>query len=460
MKNILSFEWKLFLRNKAEVLVWIFMLVSGLYAVFYGTSFRQRQSEVVSRLDSSYAAWAQKLLDGFTTDTTAQEGKEAYRSSTDPFLNEYRAGTTVWKAPEPLQALSIGQSDNQPFYYNLWVSRNVYLSGYGELRNPDKLLAGNFDLAFVFLYLFPLLIIVYTYPAVSRDREAGIAPLLLAQGLSLHRILAGRLLFRFLIVWALVVVLSLAGYGINSVPFDTFVPWLLIVTVYLLAWFSMVYFVLSFRESSAVSALILVGVWVLFLFLIPSAVNNRYRTEDPENVQLSDLGRQYGSRLWKMDKADLIDTLFLVRPQWSKYPVKDTSEVRSVAYSFLSMLKLNGEGRRIDSLLLAEQKKLGKLDIVNPAYSVQRALNHLAGTETVFYAGFRKDAGDYQAKRLEIIHDFRLSGRPFGKQDFRNLPAFGQAEAQRSAHALRVMLPVLLLTFLAGGLGALNWRRS
>jgi len=456
MKNILSFEWKLFVRSKTEVLVWLFMLASGLYAVFYGASFQQRQQEVVSRLDSSYTARIQKQLDGFSADTTTKEGKTEYNYSTDPFLSEYRVGTTVWKAPEPLQALSIGQGDNQPFYYNLWVYRNVYLSGHGELRNPDKLLAGNFDLAFVFLYLFPLLIIVYTYSAVSKDKEAGIAPLLLAQGLSFRRFLAGRLLFRFLVVFALVILLSLAGYSINRVPFDTFLPWLLIVIVYLLFWFAVVYLVLSFRKSSAVSALILVSIWVLFLFFIPSALNNQYDPEDPENVHLSDLSREYSGSLWEMDKVRLIDTLFRVKPEWARYPVKDTNVVRSVAYSYLNMLKLNEEGSRIDSALIAEQKRLRKLDIINPAFSVQRALNNLAGTETDFYASFRKEASDYQAERLAIINDYRLSGRKFTKEDFTGLPEFREKKDRRGLNAL---LPVLVFTAVLGILGVIRWKR-
>lgn len=456
MKNILSFEWKLFIRSKTEVLVWLFMLASGLYAVFYGASFQQRQQEVVSRIDSSYTARIQKQLDGFTADTTTQDGKTAYLYSTNPFLNENRVGTTVWKTPEPLQALSIGQSDNQPFYYNLGAYRNVYLSGHGELRNPDKLLAGNFDLAFVFLYLFPLLIIVYTYSAVSKDKEAGIAPLLLAQGVSFRRFLSGRLLFRFLMVFVLVILLSLTGYGINRVPFDTFLPWLLIVIMYLLFWFAVVYLVLSFRKSSAVSALILVSIWVLFLFFIPSALNNRYDPEDPENVHLSDLGREYSRGLWEMDKARLIDTLFRVKPEWARYPVKDSNVVRSVAYSYLNMLKLNEEGWNIDRTIMTDQKKHRKLDIINPAFSVQRALNNLAGTETDFYASFRKDASDYQAERLEVIHDYRLSGRKFTKEDFLGLPEF---RVEKDRRGLNALLPVLVLTAVVGILGVIRWKR-
>lgn len=460
MKNILSFEWKLFIRSKTEVLIWLFMLISGLYAIFYGTSFQQRQQEVVSALDSSYNARIERQLSGFSADTTTKEGKEAYNYSTDPFLNEYRVGTMVWKTPAPLQALSIGQSDNQPFYYNLWVYRNVYLSGEGELRNPDKLLAGNFDLAFVFLYLFPLLIIVYTYSALSKDKEAGIAPLLFSQGLSLRRFVAWRLLFRFLVVFALVILLSLAGYTFAKVPFDTFVFWLLGNALYLIFWFSVVYLVLSFRKSSALSALILVSLWVLFLFFIPSVINNRYRAEDPENVHLSDLSREYSGSLWDLGKKPLMDTLWHVRPQWANYPVKDTNEVRSVAYSFLNTLKLNEEGFKIDRDMITEQEKLRKPDIINPASAIQRALNDLAGTETDVYVTFRKDASDYQVKRLEAIHDFRLSGRRFNREDFLSLPVFQPTGAKSTLSFLQALLPAIYLTLILLIAGILLHRRT
>jgi ABC-2 type transport system permease protein len=48
------------------------------------------------------------------------------------------------------------------YYYQLFEN---------ELPNPVNLLAGNFDLAFVLIYLFPLLLIVFCYGLFSAERE-------------------------------------------------------------------------------------------------------------------------------------------------------------------------------------------------------------------------------------------------------------------------------------------------
>lgn len=459
MKNILVFEWKLFFRNKIGVLLWLLLLIAGIYSVFYGKSYQTKQLSTKAQLDSGYTSRLKRQLDSFSADTTTKEGKEAYKYATDPFLNEYRLGLNVWKQPNPLQSLSIGQSDNQPFYYRLWVYSNVYLSKQIELRNPDKLLAGNFDLSFVFIYLFPLLIIVYTYSLISNDKESGIASLLLAQGISISKILHARLLFRFFLIISLAILLTLIGYLLNSIPFSTFIIWLAIVTVYILFWFVIAYIVLSFKKSSGISALILVSAWTLFLIFIPSIINNLDKAEDHERLKISDISREYSNQLWEMKKTALIDTLYRIKPEWASYSIKDTNEVRSVAYSYLDMIKLNNEGYLTDSLIMANQKRLQIFDYINPAYSIQKAFNVLAETELDFYLNFRKKAADYYVNRSETINKYRLSGMNFGRKDFEAFPSFNQPEYPTLLW-IGSVIPVIALTIVLAATGIFLWRRK
>lgn len=175
IKHIFQYEWLLLRRDKFRMATLLFMLLVGFYALYYGHSFQQKQMATVYSLDTAYKNRVQKQIENYAADTSTKEGKSAYENAHDPFMNEWYTHPVIFKKPSALQALSIGQSDNQPFYNEIWLyNDNIYTSKQLELRNPDKLLAGNFDLAFVLIYLVPLLIIAFSYSVFSQDKESGV----------------------------------------------------------------------------------------------------------------------------------------------------------------------------------------------------------------------------------------------------------------------------------------------
>lgn len=431
MKNILYYEWILFLRNRFMLSSWILMLLIGMYALYYGRSFEQRQLQTIISLDTAYQNRIQKQINSFSADTTTKEGKSAFENAHDPFMNEYYTHPIIYKMPSALQALSIGQSDNQPFYNNLWLyGDHIYTENQMELRNPDKLLSGNFDLAFVTVYLLPLLIIAFSYGVASDDRETGISALLLSQGMLIRKLSIIRLLFRFFIVAALVILLHTVGFIANGVTcLPTIFYWLATNLLYITFWFSLVYAVVCLQKDSALTALLLVSTWVLFLLVIPSAINNTSKVKDAERVELSDAQREYSIHIWSLwqaKTAQLQDTLFLVKPEWKSYPIKDTETVNSVAYSYLDMLYMNRKGYALDSMVLQEQYRLDQFNYLNPAYTAQQTLNLLAGTESNSYINYRKAAAAYQKQRSEVVNELRLSDKPFTIADFKAYPVFIQ----------------------------------
>lgn len=459
MNTIFKYEWKLFVRNKIALLAWSIMLLAGLYAVYYGRSFHASQLATITRIDTAYQNRVKNQLDNFSADTTVKEGKTKYRNAHDPFLNEYYTRPMVWKYPHSLQALTIGQSDNQPFYYNIWVYNNVYNTRQVELRNPSKLLAGNFDLAFVIIYLLPLLVIASCYNVLSADREAGITGLLSVQGLTMHKIVSGRLLFRGILAFFLILLLSITGFAANGI-YDAYsiFCWLGIALSYLVFWITLIYAVVSAKKSSSVTALVLVGCWVIFLLVIPSLINNFQRTEDAGRIRIADADREFSNQLWEMDKKVLIDTLLQVRPDWRKFSVKDTNEVRSIAYSYLDMLNMNRVGKGVDNSALKEQQRLKKFNFINPAFCAQLLFNKLARSEIEDFVAFRNHAAGYQLQRSEIINDFRLSDKMFDLSDYQKYPVFTQIRLTIPASQwVSGSLPLLLFCLISIAIGQWSW---
>ncbi|MEP6712972.1 MAG: ABC transporter permease subunit [Ferruginibacter sp.] len=461
MKNILQYEWKLFLRSKLMVSAWVLMFVIGLYALYYGKSFTQTQATSIYTMDTAYQGRVQKQIQSFSADTTTKEGKAAYNNAVDPFMSEWLTHYMLWKKPTELQTLSIGQSDNQPFYYYIGsYYDNVYTNKQIELRNPQKLLAGNFDLAFVLTYLLPLLIIAFCYSLVSNDKEAGISTILNAQGISLQRLLNGRILFRLLLVISLFMLLSSIGFIMNGIhSFSNISAWLLIGSSYLLFWFALAYAIVSLRKNSVITALILVSSWIFFLLLMPSLISNTSQANDAERIEISDADREYSQYLWdywQSKTTALIDTFYTVVPQWKKYGIKDTNEVNSVAYSYLDIAYMNTTGWKEDSAILEQQHNLDRYKCFNPAYTVQNAINLLAGTESNQFTLFRKAAADYHLERTAYLSEIRLKGKPLTIAGYKGYPLFNQpAYSFNARKVLQWIWTLWLLTILLYASGLL-----
>jgi ABC-2 type transport system permease protein len=73
--------------------------------------------------------------------------------------------------PSPLAALAIGQSDLLPYYFKVTTDARETMLAAFEIENPHRLLTGRFDLAFVVVYLYPLLILALTYNLLSSERS-------------------------------------------------------------------------------------------------------------------------------------------------------------------------------------------------------------------------------------------------------------------------------------------------
>jgi ABC-2 type transport system permease protein len=181
--------------------------------------------------------------------------------------------------PAPLAAFSVGQSDLLPSYFKMTTDAKETLLAATELENPTRLLLGRFDLAFVVIYLYPLLILALSYNLLSVEKEQGTLALLLSQPLPLGTLVLGKVALRAVVFLALVggsaLLLSLlAGLRLSSPDALTrFGAWGLILTCYGAFWFALAVAVAARGEASATNAALLAGAWLVLVVLVPSAFN-------------------------------------------------------------------------------------------------------------------------------------------------------------------------------------------
>jgi ABC-2 type transport system permease protein len=224
-------EWKLLTRNYLQLAIIVLFAAAALYAVHYGNAVINRQSATIQYIRQQNALDQQQLIKGLDADTTTAKGlaaweKAAYPSKVRFFLNYYAIDE-----PAPFARLSIGQRDVNAYYLQL-NAQNLYLQLFrSEIANPRKLLAGNFDLSFVIIYLLPLLIIAFTYNLLSDEQERGTLPLLRIQPVPLHHIILCKLFFWVGITMALLLFISCIAFVWSGIPITAagqMVWWLLI----------------------------------------------------------------------------------------------------------------------------------------------------------------------------------------------------------------------------------------
>jgi len=124
-------------------------------------------------------------------------------------------------------------------------------------------LAGRFDLAFVLVFLLPLLILVLSYNVLSQEKERGTLQITLAQSpLSIGKLVFGKIVARLTLVLALTIGLSIpglfvSGATLNSHTLPRLLLWILATMLYTFFWFALAIAVNAFGRSSATNAVIL-----------------------------------------------------------------------------------------------------------------------------------------------------------------------------------------------------------
>lgn len=159
------------------------------------------------------------------------------------------------------------------------ISRRRTQADKTGFENPLSFLAGRFDLSFVIVYLFPLIILALSYNMLSGEREQGTLQLLLSQPIGLRSIALGKAALRALVIFGLVALTPLIGLILSGADWrgGGFLPrlllWVVAVAVYGVFWVALALIVNARGASSATNAVALAACWLLLALIIPSMLN-------------------------------------------------------------------------------------------------------------------------------------------------------------------------------------------
>jgi ABC-2 type transport system permease protein len=299
------------------------------------------------------------------------------------------------------------------------------------MTSPVQLLFGSFDLAFVIIYLLPLLIIAFSFNVLAAERESGTLKLLASQPIRIRTWVLQKLALRFFWLILCITITLLIVFAIFSFDFSSngsaLVSLLVYIIVYALFWFVLAFVTNIWIHSSAKNAIALIGFWVIFVLLSPSILNQLSNSIYPMPSRTLMLNQMRTLKAEATKKQDeILDNYLRDHPE---YAINDSTQTRNFYHSYMATQNLVKEELRpvvekFETQLKKQQQWAYTFSWLSPALTVQNALNGLAGTSEKDYQEFRYQSLAFAEEWRNHFIPFMFNNQEFKKSDYKNIPAF------------------------------------
>ena len=470
-RRLMEFELQALRAQRLIVAVLAGLALACAYAVTYGGNVNHSQLIIIDSLQRARAGTVDSLRRdlGRGMQISSDTGFEGRSGLTN--LDDYVAVIAA-KAPHPLQALAIGQADVLP-YQRVISARSLYYDGgtirlrgaQPEIRNPEKQLAGNFDLAFVVVYLVPLVLIALCYNVLSDDAEFGTLALVRSSPVPVATLVLWRVAVRTGVVClivgsaAAVALLTVSrGSGLDGVW------WLLVVLAYSVFWGAMSTGISARRGAGGTSAMILLGAWLACIVVIPAIVSAVVDARNPvtSRADLLSVAREKVGTLWDAPRTTTFG------PFWAANPdLRRDTVVRRPAYTeqfavwhFNLTRLLAPVAAPYDQLVARRQHDGRRFGVISPALVTASALAALARSDLRSNLAFEDTVLAFQGRRARLADSLTFSAARFSSQQFQSLEPWPLATDYGVGHARAYAAMAIALLLAAGLLIALAARHS
>lgn len=465
LRYIMRNEWRGLAADRTLWAVAALLAVMLLYGAFNGSRW---SSEQVQRQEEWKAERQERLAETRADLVRIEAGGDPPGGFFNPRnpaqVGQNFAAAAATMPPAPLASLSVGQSDLLPSYYKVTLdSREALLAG-DELENPTNLLAGRFDVAFVLVFLYPLVILALSYNLLSGEKEQGTLALALAQPVSLRKLASGKILARGGLVFGLTVMLTFLGAVVGGIDLSLpgaaarLLAFFGITAIYGLFWFALALLVNAWGRASQVNAMILAGTWLTLALIIPSAVDLLASTLHPvpSRVEMIQAGRTATQEATARG-SQLLGAYFADHPEMAPQGEIDAGDYYTRKYVIEDEVaaQVAPLTARFEDRVRGQQAIVGMLQYLSPAVLAQQAYDDLAGTSYARFAHFQAEverfAAGWKAHFLPMI----FQKTTFTASALDALPQFEYVQERSADVASRVAKSATVILALAGLL--LGW---
>ena len=440
-------EWRLLSASRIVRLVIAVFAIAVLAASVLGAARTWREQAVV-------ASFEQRAIG---------ERAQPVALRADVAANE--RGWLALLPPAPLSALAIGQGDVYPNYIKVTArSLDALVSG-DQIEHPLAVASGQFDVAFVILFLYPLLIFAISFDLTATERDQGTLRMVLAQPVSLRDVVAGKVMVRAIVLLVPLLLISLATAVVSS-PIDgefwlRAALWSIAIAAYGAVWHGLALIVNARGLGAPANALVLAGIWLLFAVVGPSAVNLliAVRYPMPSRVEAAVQARAATQDATVQGSRQLGQFL-------QDHPT--SGSVGREGMRQFAMLQAQRDQRVADRLQAVESTFNAQLDkqlrlaswlsVLSPTMVAQGVLLDVAGTSRSRFDRFREEAASFQRQWRAYFEPRVLDAATLTPAEYAAAPSFAYVDESIAPVARRIALPVFVMAAAAFALLVLGFR--
>ncbi|MFO0818305.1 MAG: ABC transporter permease subunit [Pirellulales bacterium] len=368
------------------------------------------------------------------------------------------SGATVAFLPDaPLAVIAVGVSDLYPHSFKVNAgSRDSFLF-VDEIANPTHLLSGSFDLAFVVVYLFPLLLLALSYNVLSGEQEQGTLALTAASSAPLMTVLAGKLTVRIGVVIAVAIVSIWFQLLVNGAPLGStgvlasFAMLALTIVLYGLFWTSLALCVNSLRRDSAFNAVTLVMLWVLLLLVAPAALNSTAQVLHPAPARAEMVLAVRNAAVDTERDRDANDARYREEHRGANDRSTDAPKVddrtrRTLAVTVAADARADILLAHHEAQVQAQRRLSDRLAFLVPPALINDALAELSGNGHSRWDNYLARVGDFHTRWQAFFVERASRDSTLTTADYQSFPRFNAVEPPASGLATsmrRVLLSLL-----------------
>ena len=346
----------------------------------------------------------------------------------DPGDAAYYGLQPTWDPPSDLAFAALGGRDIAPAMLRI---RALALEGQiyeNEAANPELALQGRFDLAFVAVYLAPLVLIALLHDLWSGEREAGRLYALSALPHARRRLWLPRIAVRV----AGVLVALLIPFAIGALASGTALPPGLafagLITLVVIFWTLLILAVARRGALSAVNAATLAALWFALTLVVPAAANLAINAaiSVPDGAALARENREDVHAGWDRPKAATMQRFLAFYPDLAVHgDVPPTFSWKwYYAFQHLGDLHVAAESRAYHDGIARRAELARAVGWLLPPAGLAQAMAAMAGTDVISQLAYQQRIRAYHTRLRAYFYGFLFSEKHFGPDDLEAVPRF------------------------------------
>lgn len=428
--HILGYEWLSLWRSNMLKVLLIVIAGAGIYGIYFGKFEIDKQKARIAEVKEYELQKFDSLLTWSELDTTIAKNKRKYELAVSPAGVGWTLHFAYAKVnnPGPVSGLCLGQRDLYPSYYRITMTDLARQTNTGDLANPMKLLTGNFDLSYVFIFLFPLLVVSLFYNLFAGEKEGGTLQLLESQPVSLPVILISKGLLRLFIVLSMATVLLLLGFTLQSISigqnWSIFIQWILVIYTYIVIWTILMGCVVWLKRGSSLSAMIGLGIWLVFTLITPAMINLFVLAKKPlpNRTEMIHVLRNQNDAIWESPKSYVLDQFYADNPEFN-----DGDSINFYKWYYASFTILDKEASllnaKFEEQVRDRNEMLEKWEWLAPAALTHETLSHISSTDRYHHLQFLKEVQQYHNELKDLYYTKIFAEKSFSQEDLLSLKA-------------------------------------